>query len=186
MGFYKSQFFIKIMKIYTIILTVLAAFAVTACSRTEQANQTLNAANTATQTNQAVVETKPAQPALSPTNTLKALNEASQKKDPAAIKNYLSNGTLALLEESAAEQNKPVDELLKEDEAAPFHELPKILGEKIEGEAATVEVENTMTKTAEKIPFVKENGVWKVAIDVYLKNLEAEIEKESEKSNSNK
>lgn len=184
--FYKSQFFNKIMKIYTVILTVLAAFAVIACSKTEPANQPPNTANTAVQPNQAIVETQPAQPALSPSDTLKALNEASKKKDTGAIKSYLSNGTLALLEESAAKQKQQVDDLLKEDGSAPFYELPKILGEKVEGETATVEVENAMTKAAEKIPFVKENGVWKVAIDVYLKNLEAEIEKESETSDSNK
>ncbi len=174
------------MRNYTIIFIAFSAFFVAACSSIEQTNQPQNTINAVNQTNQAVVETKPAEPALSPTDTLKALNEASKRKDPAAIKSYLSAGTLALLDESAAEQNKPVDELLKEDKAAPFHELPKILGETVSGETADVEVENALTKETEKIPLVKENGMWKVAIDVYLKNFEAEIEKETQKPETKK
>lgn len=169
------------MKNYLIILIGLTAFLITACWTTEQANQTPNAANTANTinaantTNQAAVETKPA---LSPTETLRSLNEASKQKNPAEIKSYLSQGTLALLDESAARQKKQVDELLREEGAAPFYELPKILGEKVEGDTAVVEIENTATNEVEKIPFVKENGKWKVAIDVYLKNLENEFNQE--------
>ncbi len=174
------------MKVYTVILTVLAAFAVTACSRTEQANQTPNTANAANQTNQGTVETKPAEPAISPTETLKALNQASMKKDPPAIKSYLSRETLDLFEQVAQEQNATVDELLKKDKGAPFHEPLKIFGEKIEGQTAIVEVENNVTKKVEKIPFVIENAQWKVAIDQYVENLEAEVEEEGEESESNK
>lgn len=173
------------MKLHTIILTVFAAAVFSACSTTEQpANQnanTVNAANTAVVANaaspadQTAVDTKPANPSLSPIETLKALSEASSKKEPAAIKSYLSRGTLDLLNQSAAKMNKPVDELLKQDGAPPFEDLPEILGENIEGETAVVEIENTVTKQNEKIPFVKENGAWKVALDVYLKNLENEF-----------
>lgn len=174
------------MKIYTIILTVFSALLIAACSTTQPANQTQNAANTANQTNQPAAENKPAAPARSPIETIKALHEAAKKKDPAAIKSYLSEGTNKLLEESAQKQNKQVDELLKEPGAAPFHELPKILGEKIDGQRAVVEVEDSGSKEIAEIPLVIENGEWKVAIDQYLKNLEAEFEKQSSQPESNK
>jgi hypothetical protein len=148
----------------------------------QPANQTPNMANTTTQTNQGTVETKPAQPALSPTETLKALNQASMKKDPPTIKSYLSRETLDLFEQVAQEQNATVDELLKRDKGAPFNQPLKIFGEKIEGQTAIVEVEDNVTKNVEKIPFVIENGQWKVAIDQYLENLEPEVEE----SESNK
>lgn len=175
------------MKIYVVILTLLAVLAVAGCSVVEQpANQTTNTANTTTQTNQGTVETKPAQTALSPTETLLALNEASKQKDLTAVKSYLSQGTLDLLKREAEKQKKTVDEVLKEDEDSPFQELPQTRNEVISGDTATVDVKNTVTGEYEPFPLVKENGAWKVALDVYVKNLEAEAEKESKESESKK
>ena len=106
-----------------------------------------------------------------PTETLKALNEASKKRDVPAIKKLLSKGTLALLEESAKTKNKSSDELLKEEGGAPFKELPDIRGETIEGDTAFVDVKNEITGETERIPLVKEEGEWKVALDKYLEDL---------------
>lgn len=161
------------MRIYIVILTAFAALAITACSTTQPTNQTVtNAANAANQTNQAAQETKPAESALSPAETLKALNEASGKKDAAAIKSYLSQGTLDLLNQQAAEQKKTVDEILQEDDDSQFQALPETRNEKIEGDRATVEVKNPVTGEYEPFPLVKENGMWKAALDVYLEELE--------------
>nr|MBA2335647.1 hypothetical protein [Blastocatellia bacterium] len=82
-------------------------------------------------------------------------------------------GTLALLETGAREQNKTVDDALREDDGGPFLTLPQIGAENIEGDKATLEVRNVDTGEFEKLPFVKEDGEWKVAIDVYLNNLDA-------------
>ena len=106
----------------------------------------------------------------SPTDTIKALNEASKKKDTAAIKNLLSKGTLDLLDQSAKRQQKSVDELLTQEDGAPFQELPEVKNEQIAGETATVEVKNSVTGAFEKIPFTKENGVWKVALDKFMED----------------
>ena len=106
-----------------------------------------------------------------PTDTLKALNEASKKKDAPAIKKLLSKGTLNLLEESAKSKNKSSDELLQEDGGAPFRDLPEVRGETIEGDTAFVDVKNEVTGENERIPLVKEDGEWKVALDKYLENL---------------
>ena len=183
------------MRIYTVILTAFAALAITACSTTPPANQTpATGANTANQANQAVVETKPAQPSLSPTETLRAFDEASRKKDAEAVKSYLSKGTLDLLNKRAEEQQKTVDEILKSGDDSPLDELPEMRNEKIEGDMATVEVQNIITGEYDVFPLVKENGVWKVALDVLAREYEKDVSEEinelpensSEKPKANK
>ncbi|MET0752033.1 MAG: nuclear transport factor 2 family protein [Pyrinomonadaceae bacterium] len=116
-----------------------------------------------------------------PTETLKALNEASKKKDPAAIKKLLSKGTLVLLDNAALSANTTSDELLKKEDGAPFQELPEIRGEKIEGDTATVTVKNDVTSEDENIPLVKEDGEWKVALDKYLDELKQRFTEEMNK-----
>jgi hypothetical protein len=132
------------MKIYKLAVIVIAAFIFAACQP---------AANN--------------QP-LSPTETMKALNDAAKKKDAEAIKKLISQGTLDLLEQSAKQQNTSVDELLKRDEGAPFQELPETRNEKIAGDTATIEIKNNAINDWETMPFIKENGVWKIALDQFL------------------
>jgi hypothetical protein len=134
------------MKIYKLTFLLLAAFIFAACQ---------SAANN--------------QP-LSPTETMKALNDAAKKKDAEAIKNLVSQGTLDLLAQSAQQQKTTVDELLKRDESASFQELPQTRNEKIMGDTATIEIKNNATNDWETMPFVKENGVWKIALDKFLED----------------
>lgn len=64
-------------------------------------------------------------------------------------------------------------------DGGPFRILPEMREEKIEGDKATVEVQNMLDKREyEKIPFVKENGEWKVALDVYMEDLKRRITEE--------
>jgi len=136
------------MKIYKTIIVVLCALFVFGCSSLQQP------------------QTK------SPTEVMKALNEASKTKDVAGIKNSVSKGTLGLIEESAKAQNITVDEALKKDNGAPFKDLPEMRNEKIEGDTATVELKNATTNDWETVPFVKEDGVWRLALDKYLEDFE--------------
>ncbi|MDQ3132163.1 MAG: hypothetical protein M3Q99_15560 [Acidobacteriota bacterium] len=130
------------MKRYKIIILILSATIFTACQA--------------------------AQKTMSPTETMKALNEASKTKDIETTKKLVSKGTLALLEKSAKEQNTTIDELLKKDEGAPFQELPETRNEKITGDTATIEVKDTATNGWEILPFVKEDGIWKIALDKFM------------------
>lgn len=104
----------------------------------------------------------------SPTETIRALSEASKQKDPATIKSYLSKETLDMMEQSAKRREKSVDELLREEKGAPMQDVTEVRNEQIAGDTATVEVKNNVTGGFEKIPFVSENGVWKVALDKYM------------------
>lgn len=115
---------------------------------------------------------------LSPKEVLKALNDASKKKDVAGIQKQLSQGTLAMLNETARTEHRTVEDILTEDDGAPFLELPEMREEKIDGDRATVEViaeiegeDGIIRKQNETIPFVKENGEWKAALDLYVEDL---------------
>lgn len=167
------------MKYFSTSTAAIAVFIFAGCGSTPPANQP-QASNTVNQSNQPAAETKPATPAVSPTETLKALNTAAKVRDVATIKKYLSSGTLALFEETANQEEKPVDDLLRTD--PPLTLLAETGKEQISGDTATVEVKETAEGPLDKIPFVVENGEWKVALDIYLEELERRL---ADTSNSN-
>lgn len=168
------------MKIYSITF-IISAFILTSCSSTTPSNMTANTANA--NANTAIVTSNTTQnpptnlqpSATSPMETMKVLNDASKVKDSEAIKKVISKGTLALLEENAKAQGKTVDEIFREDDGAPFEELPEMRNEKINGDKATVEVKNNRSGEWSSLPFVKEDGVWKVAIDQYLEEVRKQM-----------
>ena len=103
----------------------------------------------------------------SPTATLKAFYTATQKKDAEGIKKTLSKGTIEMLEGFAKLQNKTLDETLKSGLAkdSATEKMPETRNEKIDGDRATLEVKNDKTGQWETLPFVKEEGSWKIAFD---------------------
>ena len=150
------------MKIYQITILILFALAFGACSSTQSNNTaTGNPPNNESQPS--------SQTALagSPTDILKTFAEATKKKDIETIKKTLSKSMMKVVEETAKRQSISVDEMLMKVEA-PRGELKN---EKIEGDAATVEVKNETTGEYDVMPFVKEDGSWKIALDVYMENV---------------
>jgi flagellar hook-associated protein FlgK len=105
----------------------------------------------------------------SPTATMKAFYEATRKKDVEAFKKTLSKGTLDLMDGIAKSHNTTLDETLKggmdSPETAKYSATPQMRNEKIDGETATLEVQNDQNHEWENIPFVRENGEWKIALD---------------------
>jgi Domain of unknown function (DUF4878) len=107
-----------------------------------------------------------------PTATFKAFFEASKKKDAAAIKKTLSKGTLDMFDKLAKEQNKTTDDLLKTmDKDDKTEKPPETRNEKINGDTATIEVKNDKSDKWDTLPFVKENGEWKIAFDKFLEDM---------------
>ena len=152
------------MKIYQLLLTALVAVLFVGCSA-----------------NNAVVEPQ----AVSLTDTLKNFIEASKKKDIEAVKKTFSVSSLALVEMTATAQNTTVDELLKRGNSDLVEGTPDIRNEKIENTTASVEVKNK-TGNYETIPFVNEDGTWKIAFDKYqLAIIEKARQEMSPKANSN-
>ena len=109
----------------------------------------------------------------SPTATFKAFFEAQKKKDVEAIKKTLSKASLALLEKGAKAQNKSLETAIAEGFASgsSTEEMPETRNQKIDGDNATLEVQDTSTKKWETMYFVKEDGGWKVALDKTMEEL---------------
>jgi hypothetical protein len=107
-----------------------------------------------------------------PTATFKAFFEASQKSDVAGMKKALSKGTVDMFDKLAKEQNKSTDDMLKDlhkDDKA--EKIPETRNEKITGDTATLEVKNEKSGQWDTLPFVKENGEWKIALDKFLEDM---------------
>lgn len=107
-----------------------------------------------------------------PTATFKAFYEASKKKDPAAMKKTLSKGTLDMFDKLAKEQKKSTDDMLKDvDKDDKSDKMPETRNEKITGDTATLEVKNDKTDKWDTLPFTKEDGEWKIALDKFLEDM---------------
>lgn len=151
------------MKIYQITIIWLAALSVFGCSS---------------------MQSTP-----SPTDTVKIFVEATMAKDTQKIQSTLSKSTLELMQKNAERQNTTVDELLSRDVGPPIKELPETRNEQIEGDTATVEVKSADgSDNFDKIPFVKEDGKWKIALDKFIeeakKRGEEQLKAAQEKMNS--
>ena len=108
----------------------------------------------------------------SPTATFKSFYEASKKKDAAGMRKALSKGTLDMFDKLAKAQNKSTDDMLKEvDKDDKSEKMPETRNEKITGDTATLEVKNDKTSKWDTLPFVKENGEWKIALDKFLEDM---------------
>ena len=111
-----------------------------------------------------------------PTKTFTAFWDAAKKKDPAVMKKTLSKGTITMMEKQAKEQNKSVDDLLKDmkiaEDDAKATQAPEVRNEKIDGDNATLEVRRTPKEDEwDKLPFVKEDGEWKIAFDKFVEEM---------------
>ncbi len=119
--------------------------------------------------------------AISPSKTLREYIIASENKNPAMMKQFLSKDSLQMLEKSAKAQNITLDELLIREAEVQHQTVPDIRNETIESDTATVEAKNSVTGEFDmKIPFVKEDGTWKIARDKYIAD---EIKKMNEQMN---
>jgi flagellar hook-associated protein FlgK len=110
----------------------------------------------------------------SPTSTFKAFWEAQKKKDVAGMKKTLSKSSVQMMETAAKAQGKSVDDALKEGLESPggkSDKTPETRNEKIEGDSATLEVQDSDTKKWSKVYFVKEEKEWKIALDKTIEEL---------------
>lgn len=100
------------------------------------------------------------------------------------MKSLLSQDSLRYIEEKAAPLKLSVDDVLRRETQVKIQKAPEMRNEKIEGETATVEVQNPATGIFDvKYPFVRENGAWKLARDKYIKAFEEELKKSNEAAN---
>ncbi len=97
---------------------------------------------------------------------------ASQKQDIVGMKALLSKSSLEYIEKNAKLQNLTIDDILRQELSIRNENIEYKLetrNEKIEGDTATVEFKNEMNGGFDmKMPFVRENGTWKLARDKYI------------------
>jgi hypothetical protein len=96
-----------------------------------------------------------------PTAAMKAYHEAARKKDAGALKGLLS---AALLKE-LAKAPVPFESMMEPIFADAPPIMPETRNEKIAGDHATLEVRDHKSARWEPVHFVRENGVWKIALE---------------------
>lgn len=111
-------------------------------------------------------ESVPAGKASSPTEAYKMLYTAVKAKKAADIKMMLSKDTIKFAEGVSAQTKKSLDEQIKNGFTrttfAPS--MPEIRDERIKDKMGAVEVYNASDKKWEDLPFILEDGGWKLAI----------------------
>ncbi|HVF46804.1 MAG TPA: hypothetical protein VNA17_04495 [Pyrinomonadaceae bacterium] len=104
--------------------------------------------------------------AATPTEAYKQLFAAVKAKDIEAIKRNFSKKTNEFALMAAERQNSPVEKVYANGfTATTFAEsLPEVRDERIAGDMGAVEVWNSKESRWEDLPFVKEDGMWKLAV----------------------
>ncbi|HRH41888.1 MAG TPA: hypothetical protein PKY82_09610 [Pyrinomonadaceae bacterium] len=116
-----------------------------------------------------------------PLDTLKTYLQAIKKKDVSKMKALLSEGSIKMATEEAKAQNIAVDEvILRETLFTADQKTLKFRNEKIDGDNATIEVE-TSPNLFDRVPFVKENGIWKIAKDKFADEIQKQSDEEMKK-----
>lgn len=92
------------------------------------------------------------------------------------MKLLLSNETIKMHEQEAKAQGVTVDDIVKRETLiSPDQTTVEYKNEKIDGDKATLEVKNSYGSW-ETVPFVKEEGVWKIDKKSYADQIQNEID----------
>ncbi len=97
-----------------------------------------------------------------PLETFKTYTKAIKQKDTATMKLLLSDATIKMHEQEAKAQGVLIDDIVKRETL--FREDQRSVeyrDEKIDGDKATLQVKNSFGSW-ETVPFVREEGVWKI------------------------
>jgi len=142
----------------------------------------------AKQTAQSGGKTQSGDKAQTPTEAYKMLFAAVKAKDSEKIKQMMSKSTLGLAEFSGNQQRKSVDQILENGFVAPTlaTSLTEIRDERVKDNFGAVEVFNPKDNRWEDLPFVLEDGGWKLAVGDIFQNTyklpgkgQAQIEREA-------
>jgi hypothetical protein len=127
----------------------------------------------------------------SPTGAYKRLYAAVKAKNNDAIKGLMTKKSIEFAQMAAGQQNKPLEKVLENGFTGTTFspELPQIRDERVNGEMGAVEVYNSRDKRWEDLPFVREDGQWKLAIGemfagTYKSPGKGQSEKEREAANA--
>lgn len=120
-------------------------------------------------------ESKPA----TPFETLQSYTRAIKKKDTATMKRLLSSGSLKMAEQEAKAQGAPLDEIIERETLFSANQTTvEFRNEKIDAGKATIEMKNSNGKW-NTVPFVREEGVWKIDKQGVADQIMQEVEQEN-------
>jgi hypothetical protein len=146
--------------VYLGVMLCLAASLI-ACNKTPRQNATSNQTST-TQSSTASVSRDSSS---SPMAAYRLTFEAMKRGDLEAYKRGVTQATLDLVEETAKRSGLSLDEALRQTMTnTPLPEtVPEMRNERIAGDTATIEV--NVANQWVTIPYAKENGEWKLAME---------------------
>jgi hypothetical protein len=116
--------------------------------------------------------TVPTVKAETPTEAYKMLFTAVKAKDSETIKQLMSKSSLGFAQFNANNQKITLEKSLENGLVAPVLSptITEIRDERIKDNFGAIEVYNAQTKTFEDLPFVLEDGGWKVAVGDIFQN----------------
>lgn len=169
------------MKIYKLaIVAILTVFFIGACNTATEISKEETSKSATEKTEEKKEETTSAK-SDSPTAAIKAFVEAAKAEDEDALKNTMSEKSVKMIDLMTSASGKTfIETLSADDKDEEFKELPEMRNEKIDGDKATLEVKGKNDKEWDTIPFVKEDGSWKIAL------LDEEYDKSYEKMKKDK
>ncbi len=157
-----------------IIFTVLAmAFALSnfACQNSPAVNSSLknataNSKNPVPDKKLPTLTDVPVGNAQTPSEAYRMLFAAVKSQDTAKIKSMYSKGSIGLAEMQAGQSNQPLEKVFENgfSETTFADNYPQMRDERINGNFGAVEVWNESRKRWDDIPFVLEDGSWKLAV----------------------
>lgn len=108
---------------------------------------------------------KPGNP-QTPTETYKKLYAAVKSKNKEEIKSLMSKDSIGLAQMQAGQSKKEIDEVLANAFTTTTFasSLPPIRDERIKGKFGSIEVFSQKSNRWEDLPFVIEDGAWKLAV----------------------
>lgn len=120
----------------------------------------------------------------SPTGAYKKLYAAVKSKDVEGIRAMMTKKSLQFADMAATQQHKTANEVLENGFTGSTFSptLPQLRDERVNGDMGAVEVYNAKDKVWEDLPFIREDGVWKLAIgDMFAGSFQSPGKPESQK-----
>ena len=102
----------------------------------------------------------------SPSAAYKRLFTAVKSKETEAIKAEVTEKTVGFAQMVSAKQGTPIEKVFENGFTATTFasSMPNIRDERIDGDMGAVEVWNSKDTKWEDLPFIRENGAWKLAV----------------------
>lgn len=123
-------------------------------------------------------ETKPS----TPLDTFKAYTQAIKKKDITTMKLLLSESSRKMHEAEAKAKGVTLDDVMRTETLFTENQKEALYrNEKIDGEKATLDVKNSEGRW-ETVPFVLEEGIWKIDKQGYANQIIDDIEERQRKA----